>query len=555
MIFMAVSTLTLIFFVVIYLAATFYVAYLGYKKNSKTDGYMLAGRGVHPAIMALSYGAAFISTSAIIGFGGVAASLGMGLLWLVFMNIFFGIFIAFVVFGPPTRRMGLNLGSITYPEFIGKRFQSKFIQTYSALILGIFMPLYAASVIIGAGRFLETTLGINYNIALIIFTIIIASYVIKGGLLSVMYVDAFQAVLMLFGMGFLLIYTYNMLGGVTEAHQALTNMANLVPQALVDQGHRGWTSMPALGSPIWWNMVSTIIMGVGIGVLAQPQLAVRFMTVKNDVSLKRAVAVGGPFLLMMVGVAYTIGALSNVYFYKTSGVIALQAVPGGNTDLIMPTFLNQAMPEMFVALFMLCLLSAAMSTAAAQFHTMGTAIGYDVYQQSIMKGKSTATVHVTRLGIAFTIVVAIILAYILPGSIIARATAMFMGLCTAAFLPLFIGALFWKRTTKAGATASLVIGSLSSLFWLVFVHAKEAVPLKICMAIFGKETLLSGTWPLVDPILIATPLSLIALVAVSLMTPQLSPEFLKKAFRRRYEDEEEEKSESASHKTVESTGI
>ncbi|MDQ1276595.1 MAG: solute:Na+ symporter, family [Euryarchaeota archaeon] len=520
---MAVSTSTLILFVVIYLAATFYVAYLGYKKNSKTEGYMLAGRGVHPAIMALSYGAAFISTSAIIGFGGVAASLGMGLLWLVFMNIFFGIFIAFVVFGPPTRRMGLNLGAITYPEFIGKRFQSKFIQAFSGMLIGIFMPLYAASVMIGAGRFLETSLGVNYNIALIIFTIIIASYVLKGGLLSVMYVDAMQAILMLLGMGFLLVFTYVKLGGVVEAHQALTSMANLVPQALVDQGHKGWTSMPAFGSPIWWTMVSTIVMGVGIGVLAQPQLAVRFMTVKDDRSLKRAVAVGGPFILMMAGVAYVVGALSNVYFYRTAGMISLQAVPDGNTDLIMPTFLNHAMPEMFVALFMLSLLSAAMSTAAAQFHTMGTAIGYDVYQQSIMKGKSTATVHVTRLGIAFTILVAVFLAYILPGSIIARATAMFMGLCTAAFLPLFIGALFWKRTTKAGATASLVIGSLSSLFWLTFVHAKEAVPLGICQAIFGKETLLAGTWTVVDPILIATPLSLIALVAISLMTPLYSP--------------------------------
>lgn len=555
MIFMAVNTSTLILFVLIYLACTFYVARLGYKKNSQTDGYMLAGRQVHPAIMALSYGAAFISTSAIIGFGGVAASLGMGLLWLVFMNIFFGIFIAFVVFGPPTRRMGLNLGSITYPEFIGKRFQSRFIQGFSGLLIAIFMPLYAASVLIGAGRFLETTLGINYNLALLIFTIIIASYVIKGGLLSVMYVDAMQGTLMLLGMSFLLVFTYSKLGGVVGAHQALTDMATLVPQALVDQGHRGWTAMPAFNSPIWWTMVSTITLGVGIGVLAQPQLAVRFMTVKDDRSLKRAVLVGGPFILMMAGVAYVVGALSNVYFYRTSGMISLQ-VADGNTDLIMPQFLNQAMPETFVALFMLSLLAAAMSTAAAQFHTMGTSIGHDFYQQGLMNGKSTGTtVHATKLGIAFTILVSVALAYILPVSIIARATAMFMGLCTSAFLPLYMGALFWKRTSKAGATASLVIGSLSSLFWLVFVHAKEAVPLGICQAIFGKETLLAGTWPLVDPILVATPLSLLTLIVVSLMTVPPSAEFLKKAYRLRFEDEEEEISEPASHKATESTGV
>jgi SSS family solute:Na+ symporter len=541
---MAINTSNLIFLVLIYLVCIFYLARLGYKKSSQTEGYMLAGRTVHPAVMALSYGAAFISTSAIIGFGGVAASLGMGLLWLVFMNIFFGIFIAFVIFGPKTRRMGLNLGAVTFPEFLGRRFQSRFIQGFSGLLIGVFMPLYAGSVLIGAARFLETTLGINYNIALLIFTIIIASYVLKGGLLSVMYVDAFQGTLMFIGMAFLLIFTYVKLGGIVEAHQALTDMAPLVPQSLSDLGHRGWTAMPAFGSSLWWTMVSTLFLGVGIGVLAQPQLAVRFMTVKDDLSLKRAVLVGGPFILMMAGVAYVVGALSNVYFYRTTGQIALE-VGGGNTDLIIPAYLNSAMPELFVMFFMLSLLSAAMSTAGAQFHAMGTAIGHDLYQEGIKKGKSAGTtIHATRFGIAFTILLSVILAYILPGSIIARATAMFMGLCTAAFLPIYIGALFWKRITREGAIASLVVGSLSSLFWLAFIHEKEAVPLGICQAIFGKATLLQGTWPLVDPILIATPLAFLVAVAVSLLTKPMPEKFLEKCYRIKPENEEETQGQS-----------
>jgi SSS family solute:Na+ symporter len=552
---MAVDTSTLIILVLVYLASIFYLARLGYRKSSQTDGYMLAGRKVHPAIMALSYGAAFISTSAIIGFGGVAASLGMGLLWLVFMNIFFGIFIAFVVFGPKTRRMGLNLGAVTFPEFLGRRFQSRFIQGFSGLLIGLFMPLYAGSVLIGAARFLETTLGINYNFALLIFTIIIASYVIKGGLLSVMYVDAFQGTLMFIGMAFLLIFTYVKLGGVVGAHQTLTDMAPLVPQSLVDIGHQGWTAMPSLGSPLWWTMVSTLFLGVGIGVLAQPQLAVRFMTVKDDRSLKRAVLVGGPFILMMAGVAYVVGALSNVYFYRTTGQIALE-VAGGNTDLIMPAYLNSAMPEIFVMFFMLSLLSAAMSTSGAQFHAMGTAIGHDFYQEGIKKGKSKGTtIHATRFGIVFSILLSVLLAYILPGSIIARATAMFMGLCTSAFLPIYMGALFWKRITREGAVASLVVGSLGSLFWLTFVHAKEAIPLGICQAIFGKTTLLSGTWPLVDPILIATPLAFLVAIVVSLATKPMPEKFLDKCYSLRPQDEDEDDFEYPAHTNADTTSV
>jgi SSS family solute:Na+ symporter len=83
--------------------------------------------------------------------------------------------------------------------------------------------------------------------------------------------------------------------------------------------------MPRFGSPIWWNLVTTIVMGVGIGVLAQPQLAVRFMTVKSGRELNRAVVSGGIFILMMTGVAFTVGRLSNVYFYQESGKIAIAA--------------------------------------------------------------------------------------------------------------------------------------------------------------------------------------------------------------------------------------
>lgn len=100
------------------------------------------------------------------------------------------------------------------------------------------------------------------------------------------------------------------MGGFAAGNTALTNMANLVPKALADQGMAGWTSMPVLGLPIWFTLVTTIVLGVGIGVLAQPQLVVRFMTAKDNISLNRAVLVRGPFILMMTGVAFTVGALS-----------------------------------------------------------------------------------------------------------------------------------------------------------------------------------------------------------------------------------------------------
>jgi len=530
---MAVNTSTLGIFILVYLLAVFYCGWLAYKRTKDVDDYMLAGRNVNPYILALSYGAAFISTAAIIGFGGVTGTLGLGTLWLVFMNIFVGIFIAFVVFGARTRRIGLNLGAVTFPELLGRRFQSRFIQGYSGALIALFMPLYAGIVLIGGARFMETALSIDYNIAVLILIVIVAAYVITGGLLAVMYTDALQGTLMLVGMAILLVLTYAKLGGVVEAHQALTNLAPMVPESLAAGGHQGWTAMPAFGSPIWWTMVSTIILGVGIGVLAQPQLAVRFMTVDSKKSLNRAVFAGGPFILMMAGVAYIVGGLSNVHFFNTVEMISID-VAKGNLDVIMPEYINSAMPELFVIFFMITLLAAAMSTLSSQFHTMGTAIGHDFYREFLMKGNAGNTITVTKLGIIVTIIFSVILAYILPISIIARATAIFFGLCAAAFLPMYIGALFWKRMTKEGAIASLIIGTFSSLFWLAFVHVKEAAPLGICKALFGTDTLLTGTWTVVDPILIAVPLAMVAAVSVSLLTKQPSKEHLDACYGKKF---------------------
>jgi len=175
--------------VLIYLLVIGYLGYKGWKGTSSAEDYMVGGRKIHPFVMAMSYGATFISTAAIVGFGGFSGLFGMSLLWLTFLNIFLGIFIAFVFFGKRTRKMGHNLNALTFPELLAKRFESKFIQWFSGLLIFCAMPIYAAAVLIGAARFIETTLSISFDVALLVFSVIIAVYVVMGGLKGVMYTD------------------------------------------------------------------------------------------------------------------------------------------------------------------------------------------------------------------------------------------------------------------------------------------------------------------------------------------------------------------------------
>lgn len=503
--------------VIAYLLLIAFLGFLGYRKTTSSNDYLVGGREMNPIVMALSYGAAFISASAIVGFGGFSAAFGMGIQWLCFLNMFIGVVIAFIFFGLRTRRLGAKLNVSTFPQLLGRYYRSRSIQVFVAAVIFLGMPLYAAVVMKGGAVFIEQIFQIDFNIALLIFTLVIAAYVIAGGMKGVMYTDAMQACIMFACMLFLLFWFYRTLGmGFSEANQALTDIAPLVPEKFRELGHQGWTRMPVTGSPQWFTLVTSLIMGVGIGCLAQPQLVVRFMTVKSSKQLNRGVLVGSLFILVTVGSIYHVGPLSNLYFLKTEGGVATEVVK--DIDKIIPYFIDKAMPKWFGAIFMLCILSASMSTLSSQFHTMGASVGSDIYGTYKPRSRNKLT-NVIRLGILFAILVSYIICYMLPNDIIARGTAMFMGICASSFLPAYFCALYWKKVTRQGALASLWIGALASLFALAFLHEKESAAMGICKALFGRDVLIEAyPFPMIDPIVFALPLSILTIISVSLLT-------------------------------------
>ncbi|MBK1716534.1 sodium:solute symporter family protein [Thiocystis violacea] len=593
-----------------YLLATGYLGWLGYRGTRSAADFLVGGRSAHPIIMAVSYGATFISTAAIVGFGGVAGLFGMSLLWLTFLNIGVGILIAFIVFGEPTRRLGHHLGAHTFPELLGLRYQSRGIQIFAGALIFLFMPLYSAAVMTGGSIFAATQFGIDFEVALLIFALITAAYVIPGGLKAVMYTDTFQGFIMVIAMIILLVVTYSSLGGVTEAHRYLTDMADMVPAPLAQMGHQGWTAMPAFGwgAPtydLWWTVITAIILGVGIGVLAQPQLIVRFMTVRSRRELDRAVPIGAVFIMLMTGTPFLVGSLSNAWFAQhgpilngkvvqeisaekgralvelmkkddsgawtpilnpktqapaTAALIVSERTPAqdasgapfelvggrsvavtyvkGDPDKIIPVFIASAMPHWFGVIFFLALLAAAMSTMSSQFHTIGTAAGRDLYERIGNKGQAREpSLLVMRLAIVVGLLIAVTISYMVRQEyIIARFTAIFFGLCAASFLPAYIGGLFSRRVTKAGALASMTVGLAVSLFWLLLVKAKEASAIGLVQLVTGGKTSLLAdypNWPSVDPIVIALPAAVLTLILVSALTRPPAAEHLNRCFPER----------------------
>lgn len=513
---------------VIYLAILSFLAYSGFKGTKNASDYLVGGRQIHPVIMALSYGATFISTSAIVGFGGNAGLFGMSLLWLTFLNIFVGVFIAFVFFGKRTRKMGLNLDAHTFPELLGQRYQSKFIQGFSSILIFLIMPVYTAAVLKGGVEFIATTFKLNYDVTLFFLILILAVFVSMGGMKGVMYGDAFQAIIMFFGMAALIIVVYLQLGGIVSANEKLTALASnpVAMEQMVGKtppGFQGWTSMPVFNSPLWWTVVSSIVMGVGIGVLAQPQLVVRFMTVKSNRELNRAVVSGGVFILFMTGAAFTVGALSNVLFFEKFGQVAVTYA--GGSDKIIPSLITEFLPSWFSTIFMLALLAAALSTLTSLFHAIGTSFGRDFFEKTL--GMKKNSLIVTRIGVIIAILITAMLAFVAPrieetDGLIVMGTSIFFGLCGAAFLPSYVGAIYFRNISRKAAISSICTGAFVSLFWLFFIHSKAAKTIGLCPALFGKDNLLVDTalakLSQIDSIIIALPISVIVIVVVGILT-------------------------------------
>ena len=515
---------------IVYAAVMIYLGYLGWKKTKSGEDYLLAGKNVKSWIIGLSYGSTFISTSAIVGFGGYAAVYGMGIIWLAALNILVGVLIAFVFFGKRVRKIGQRLKCQTFPELLGKSYNSEFIRWFVALVILIGMPLYAAAVLIGGAYFMSITIpGLLFSDALLIFAVITAVYVITGGLRAVMYTDALQGLLMIVGMIVIMAVTITTLGGVESANQQLTNLAGQVPPALKAQGMNGWTAFPSFLSENWFSVVATIILPVGIGVLAQPQLAVRFMTAKNAKTLNRAIPVGGVFLVLMTGFAFTIGAWSNVYFWNNldfQTISFLATTPPKDVNAIIPLYINTSMDQNIVVMFMLTLLAAAMSTLSSLFHVMGSAAGYDLWatvkkfsflpQRWRGEESGKTSLRINRYATILMIAISLAIALIIQRSdgVIAIATAMFFGVCASAFLPLFVHTLFAKKPSKSAARISLAVGTFVWFFWTLFVFTKDSVVFGLSKALFGADSILAKPWSIIDPIVIALPLSTIALLIV-----------------------------------------
>lgn len=435
------------------------------RKTSTLNDFFLGGRTAGPWMSAFAYGTTYFSAVIFIGFAGKQGwGFGLNSLWIALGNAFFGAFLAWIILARRTRRMTQNLNVMTMPEFLEARYGSDHLKMFSAVLIFIFLLPYSASVFKGLGHLFESTFHISFDFALIILVGITGLYLVLGGYLAVTVTDFIQGFIMLFGAAGMMFVLMGKAGGFAESIRA------------VQAGYE--THIPQAARPSALTIASLVFM-TSFGTWGLPQMVQKFYAVKSEKVIGKAAAITAVFALVIGVSAYYTGALSHVFFTPET----LPRLPSGgiNFDQLVPALLSAHLPEILLALIMLLVLSASMSTLASMILVSSSAITIDLYKGYLHSDVSDKqSVAMMRVLSGVFILCSYLISRMQIGFIVTL-MALSWGVLSGSFMAPYMYGIFSKRVTKAGAYAGLFTGTATAI-GLFFVLGADQSPLASSIA-------------------------------------------------------------------------
>lgn len=460
----------------------------GMRKTTTVSDFVLGGRTLGPWMSAFAYGTTYFSAVVFIGFAGNQGwNFGLNALWIGVGNAIFGAMLAWLVLGKRTRRITQKLNVVTMPEFLEARYGSDHLKMISAVLIFVFLVPYSASVFKGLGHLFESTFGISYDFALIVLIGITGIYLVLGGYFAVTMTDFIQGFIMLAGAIAMFVVLITKAGGPSEAMRAV--QTNYVVHAA------------DVNKPSWLTIASLIFM-TSFGTWGLPQMVQKFYAIKDEKVIGKAALITTVFALIIGVCAYGSGTLSHVFF--DGQTLPRTATGGINYDLIMPTMLTAHLPEILLALIMLLVLSASMSTLASIILVSASAITVDLYKGYLRPEVSEkASLLMIRIFSGVFVLASYIISKMQIGFIVTL-MSLSWGVLSGSFMAPYILGIFSKRVTKAGAYAGFFTGAGTAIV-LFFVLGPAQSPLASSIAMlvpFVVVPVVSAFSPKINPAII-----------------------------------------------------
>ena len=443
---------------IIFLAVMIGVGLYTRKQASSVDGFVLGGRSVGPWLTAFAFGTSYFSAVVFVGYAGQFGwKYGLSSTWIGIGNAVIGSWLAWVLLGRRTKLMTQHIESRTMPDFFGTRYADQGLRVAASIIAFVFLIPYTAGVYKGISTLFEMGFGIPYEYCVVIMAILTAIYVILGGYKATAMNDFIQGIIMLFGIVAIIVAVLNAQGGFSYAVDKLASLPSDADPA-VNGGFASWFG------PDPWGLLGVVVL-TSLGTMGLPQMVGKFYSITDESAIKRGTIISTFFAFVVAGGCYFLGGFGRLYDpVVVNGKIAF--------DSIVPAMLV-TLPDVLIALVVLLVLSASMSTLASLVLTSSSTMTLDlIYRDKkslpgevedgtiddiVAEKIERRKVVVMRVLIMFFIAISLLIA-LNPPTFIAQLMGISWGALAGAFLAPFMLGLYWRGVTTVSVWACFIWG-------------------------------------------------------------------------------------------------
>ena len=461
---MTISQIGIIIAIVLYLSVTVIIGIRFSKNNSNTNDFYLGGRKMGPIVTAMSAEASDMSSWLLMGLPGVAYLSGICDAAWTAIGLGIGTWLNWFFVSKRLRRYSSNLGAITVPDFLSKRYHDKrnIITGIAALIIIIFFVPYTASGFAACGKLFNSLFGVPYMTAMVVSALVIITYTILGGFRAVCTTDLLQSIVMSIALITIVVYGISSAGGI----DAVAANASALP---------GYISLNATydaannsSSPYGFlSIIST--MAWGLGYFGMPHILVRFMSIEDENKLTLSRRIASIWVVFAMAVAIFIGVIG-LAMSKSGAMVSL--ADSETVIIAIANILSQhgLLTALLAGVILAGILAATMSTADSQLLAASSGFSENLLKDFFgVKISEKQSILVARITVVVISIISVFLARD-PNSSVFQIVSFAWAGFGGAFGAVILCSLFWKRTTLAGALAGIISGGAFVFIWKFLVR-------------------------------------------------------------------------------------
>ncbi|MCI8526374.1 MAG: sodium/proline symporter [Oscillospiraceae bacterium] len=450
----------------VYLLGMLYVGWRSAKRSRNTDDFYLGGRKLGPLVTAMSAEASDMSSYLLMGLPGLAYLTGTADVGWTVLGLAIGTYLNWLIVARRIRCYTHLTGSITLPDFFSKRYhdQKNILCGIAAVIIIIFFIPYTASGFAACGKLFQSLFGVDYMAAMLVSAAVIVLYCAMGGFLAASTTDFIQSVIMTIALLAILLFGVHLAGGFGNVIENARSLPGYLSMAL--------THDPVTGAAKSYGALSAVSMlAWGLGYFGMPHVLLRFMAIENADKLKLSRRVASVWVVIAMGVAVFIGLVGNAA--TRAGNIG--ALEGSASETIIVRFADAlshhgVLAALLAGMVLAGILASTMSTSDSQLLAASSSISQNLLQDFFgVKMSKKTTMILARLTVVLIALIGVFLARDPNSSVFGIVSFAWAGF-GAAFGPVVLFALFWKRSNRYGALAGMLAGGAMVFVWKYLVR-------------------------------------------------------------------------------------